>query len=312
MGRGGPRSSAGKAISSRNAVRHGVLAAIPVVPGLERQEDWEAHRAGVLASLSPEGHIESVLAERVALQLWRLHRVARYEALTIVTAQETVEKDVTDKRRRWRLDDPSPAAQLEGTANDLRQQQEQLRCLHQLPALADDAPLSAADADLLMRSVEEVAQQTDRNDISIPFIPSGAAIDDYPDWTAGKLRWVLTAWATLEGRDVADLVTTALKEAAAQLQFLEKELAKQAAQAAQEKGECAAQVERAQRERLLLSEPAMERVARYEAHLSRELYKAMHELEALQERRQGRPALLARLDVTGVPDMPKLRNELPA
>ena len=90
------------------------------------------------------------------------------------------------------------------------------------------------------------------------------------------------------------------------------ETAEKIEEAAQEKGEWAAQVERAQRERLLLSEPAMERVARYEAHLSRELYKAMHELEALQERRQGRPAPLARLDVTGVPDMPKLRNELPA
>jgi hypothetical protein len=39
------------------------------------------------------------------------------------------------------------------------------------------------------------------------------------------------------------------------------------------------------------------KVARYEAHLSRGLYKAMHELEALQARWTGRTAPLARLDV---------------
>jgi hypothetical protein len=39
------------------------------------------------------------------------------------------------------------------------------------------------------------------------------------------------------------------------------------------------------RERLLPRVEILEKVARYEAHLSRGLYKAMHELEALQTRR---------------------------
>jgi hypothetical protein len=44
----------------------------------------------------------------------------------------------------------------------------------------------------------------------------------------------------------------------------------------------------------------MEKVARYEAHLSRGLYKALHEFEALQVRRAGGAAPLARLDVDGL------------
>jgi hypothetical protein len=44
----------------------------------------------------------------------------------------------------------------------------------------------------------------------------------------------------------------------------------------------------------------LEKVARYEAHLSRQLYKAMHELEALQVRRLGGSAPLGRLDVDGL------------
>ena len=41
----------------------------------------------------------------------------------------------------------------------------------------------------------------------------------------------------------------------------------------------------------------LEKVARYEAHLSRQMYQALHELEALQARRVGKGAPLARVDV---------------
>ena len=54
------------------------------------------------------------------------------------------------------------------------------------------------------------------------------------------------------------------------------------------------------RERLLPDEKTLEKVARYEAHLSRLFHKALHELEALQVRRAGGAAPLARLDVDGL------------
>ena len=58
---------------------------------------------------------------------------------------------------------------------------------------------------------------------------------------------------------------------------------------------------RMSRERLLPDEKTLEKVARYEAHLSRLLHKALHELEAMQTRRSAAVALLARLDVDGLP-----------
>ena len=62
----GPRTVEGKSRSSRNAFRHGLLSNIPVLPDLERQEDWLVHLDGVLDSLRPSGYLEVALAERVA------------------------------------------------------------------------------------------------------------------------------------------------------------------------------------------------------------------------------------------------------
>jgi hypothetical protein len=53
----------------------------------------------------------------------------------------------------------------------------------------------------------------------------------------------------------------------------------------------------AARERLLPGDEVIAKVARYEAHLHRQLLQTMHELEAMQGRRQGAVTPLARLDV---------------
>ena len=46
----GPRTPAGKRTASTNALRHGVLATLPVLPGVESVDMWEAHRAAVVAA----------------------------------------------------------------------------------------------------------------------------------------------------------------------------------------------------------------------------------------------------------------------
>jgi hypothetical protein len=84
----GPKTSAGKARSSKNALRHGLRSELPVLPG-ERAEDWQAHRDGVVRSLAPAGALEIELAGRVAPCLWRLRRVTAFE--TGVTAAQVQE-----------------------------------------------------------------------------------------------------------------------------------------------------------------------------------------------------------------------------
>ena len=54
------------------------------------------------------------------------------------------------------------------------------------------------------------------------------------------------------------------------------------------------------RERILPDGKTLEKISRYEAHLSRQLYHALHELENLQKHRTtGEGVPLARLDVQG-------------
>jgi hypothetical protein len=51
----------------------------PVVPGVESEDEWEAHRRGVFECFSPVGHHEQSYVYRIALLMWRLNRIVRYE-----------------------------------------------------------------------------------------------------------------------------------------------------------------------------------------------------------------------------------------
>src|SRR3712207_9367880 len=94
MNKGGPATQDGKAVVRWNATRHGISSPKPVVPGLEKEEDWESHRDGIMDNLTPVGGLEVTLAERAAVLSWRLHRVTRYETETVAISQERVEEDI--------------------------------------------------------------------------------------------------------------------------------------------------------------------------------------------------------------------------
>jgi hypothetical protein len=75
----GPCTAAGKTVSRLNATKHGIISGLHVLPSVERQQDWDEHLDQILADVKPVGYLEISLAERLALLLWRLGRVARYE-----------------------------------------------------------------------------------------------------------------------------------------------------------------------------------------------------------------------------------------
>ena len=88
----GPKSAISKAMIATNAVTHGLLTRGIQILG-EDHHELVAFRERMLAQLAPEGALESLLAERVIVNAWRLARAGRYEAELIDTTLKEMQKD---------------------------------------------------------------------------------------------------------------------------------------------------------------------------------------------------------------------------
>jgi len=291
--KGGPATEEGKEVVRWNATRHGIRSPAPVVPGVEKKEDWEEHRDGVLESLSPVGHLEFVLAERAALLSWRLHRVIRYETESIALFQEKAEDDLA-KERRFESGPDHPEA-VRGNA---KSDEQDYKLLKRFVKMKNDKRLSSMDADIIiwgaMEGADKVAEgEVDPEEllesVSVPALPDSDSWEGYEGWSAGLVRAVIEKVAQATGEEPEALLEAAIRSAQwkAERSKLEAEKVER-------------HLRNMAKERLLPDEKTLEKVARYEAHLSRGLYKALHELEALQVRRSGGAAPLARLDVDGL------------
>ncbi len=291
--KGGPATQEGKEVVKWNATRHGIRSPAPVVPGVENKADWEEHRDGMLQSLQPEGHLELVLAERAALLAWRLHRVIRYETESIALFQEKAEDDLAKERRF-----ESGPAYPEAVRGNAKSDEQDYKLLKRFSKMKDDKRLSSIDADIIIWGAMECADKVTEGEvdpeellenISVPGLPDSDSWEGYEGWTAGLVRAVIDAIAKATDEEPEELLEAATRDARFKMERMILEAEK---------------VERdlrnMARERLLPDEKTLEKVARYEAHLSRGLYKALHELEALQVRRTGGAAPLARLDVDGL------------
>jgi len=97
----GPRTAEGKARSSRNAVRHGLLSASKALLPDEDPEDWADFLQDGLRLLAPVGRLEIAVAERIAHLHWRLARVPTVE-VEAMQGREDVDNGL------WLDDTPLP------------------------------------------------------------------------------------------------------------------------------------------------------------------------------------------------------------
>jgi hypothetical protein len=292
---GGPKTEEGKEVARWNATRHGIRSPAPVVPGVEKKEDWEEHRNGIVGNLSPVGCLETALAERVALLSWRLHRVTRYETEAIALSQERVEEDVADRRR---FAHSFGGVRGPASPEDVRFQAEHERASHnalkRFPSLPPGKKVRGEDATSIVFGAYLVArdnleEETDFEDLELPGVPEEESNYGLPAMEARGVWACLGEIAARAGRDPEGLL-----EAATERARFER------VKAEHDKAEVEAEVSRRSRERILPDDKALEKIARYEAHLSRQLYQALHELENLQKHRTtGEGTPLARLDING-------------
>jgi len=288
----GPKTPEGKALTSKNATRHGVLSALAVVPGLEKAKDWEAHHRGVLAALAPVGHLETLLAERVALGAWRLLRVARYEREAVSLAQEAAEDDAAERLAReagfgTSEDAYRPRAAREALRDAEESLRERVRFWASLPRRGETKYVPQDEAEAALVALERAAsafieeEDEDSEDrllqrLRVEGVPAGESVLDFDGWTVGLLRKALNALAAAAGVNFQDLVEEDLRRLRASLdkaRTLDREVR--------------AQVDRLRRSRVVPDVAVLDKVSRYEAHLERGVFKALHELQRLQAARGG-------------------------
>jgi hypothetical protein len=320
----GPKTPSGKGRSSRNAVRHGFRSELAVLP-FEQEEAWERHRDGVIRSLTPVGTLEEALAFRVALCLWRLQRVAVYEAATATAAIESV----ADEIARHQPGDPI-AILVAASSNDIRQQskaeeeldevrdhleesEEELAILLLLIDRADDATLVDGgvagnvleDADnSVPRDEDDMAGGLDTTEAAF-LVRVGVPEDemdapwDWQGWTAGMVRRGIALVAAHAEYPVDKLLSRMVATNRDYIEEKRHEVRSLAAKAQAIRRRAKAAEDRSRLYRLLPDAPMLEKLSRYEAHLSRQLSQALHELERLKAARDGAAVLPpAVVDVT--------------
>ena len=82
----GAATEEGKAIVSKNAVKHGIFTQDLIISngkGKESEEEYIELLNNLYASLNPSGQVEHLLVEKIAVDFWRLRRVLRFETGSI-------------------------------------------------------------------------------------------------------------------------------------------------------------------------------------------------------------------------------------
>lgn len=91
----GPRTAEGRAVSSQNALRHGILSD-RATSASEDTELYQALLAGLRNEFGPRSPLETLLVERLANLFWRERRLAGTEVLLLNNIDENATNPFAD------------------------------------------------------------------------------------------------------------------------------------------------------------------------------------------------------------------------
>jgi hypothetical protein len=297
-----------------SALKHGVTAGI--LP--DERKAWQRHLEAVRAELQPVGPVEEALTERVALALWRLRRVAAWEAGLLADARDHAR--VTHGLGDYLLPD-SPPDHLQAAAVNLLRQTMKHWPITPLAKSFEVAEVARgyvasereriADLERALAALDDPAQLATLDDDTVGM--AGIALIDALD---EQEKAVLAARWGIEPEEIEE-IELAAEDFSILLEIvgierartvLEHELRATRQNVALVEQALAA-YHQATAERQARARPDLDelgKLQRYEAHLERMLYRALHELEALQARRRGEAAPLGRIEVYGADELPAL------
>jgi hypothetical protein len=321
----GPRTAAGKAVAGRNATTHGIFSSVPVLPG-ECPEAWYEHRTGVVASLSPVGLLEVNLAERAALLLWRLQRLARHEAEIVAAALEEAElpprpkAEDEDSELFPKPDPPTREDQLRTLRDELRSARRELtevaparEFLTSDPAPDAVAPFAVAESILEAACARAETAENLRADpptfASKGFmrklgLPGTGA--ESVTWTAELIGRGLAVYAGYTQEPVEPFTEAVQSDLDSWAEELNRKVRRLETEVSAVVRLLDGRVARRRTAQLFPGDGRDERLAKYERHLHTLLTSTLHELERLQARRAGEavpPPAVADLTVTVEPGL---------
>ena len=273
----GPRTAQGKERSKFNARKHGLFSKVVLLKDESRAE-YDALLNGLIENLQPQGKLEKVLVENLAILLWRKRRLLQVETAEIEKAQQFVNWDLALQNKVGELE----YAQLKGASDAklghsnpllLIRNAIEILNVHRLCFMADDSQ----HIDAIRRTLKSIYGYQDGGPQ-----PYG--------WRQMSLMLskLLSSAAAKQGKedsedppDVKQLVDKAICQEIMRLAKLHDDVAK---------------VETWRREHNVAatrvpSQEVSDRLIRYEAHLSREFDRTLTQFERLQRMRLGQPVL---------------------
>lgn len=284
----GPKSDSGKVIASQNAIRHGMLSTRLVVPELESEQGWMTHHQEIKESFSPVGGIEHQLVERIAFNLWRLNRVARYEAEDIRICQESAVQVVSNRRASASITEelplmsinPEEAVRWAESCNNTKILVQKFITAKEDDVFTNEEVDGLIDlAFIYVENVEEIPIEQ--------WPPNQEA---FKEWNAAMIRRIWEWLAKVGGLDAQKFVQTVLEDV--DKDFYESK--KYALEASRD-------LDLYRRRHLLPAPPTLELICRYESHLHRAFQRDLHELQRIQSARHGnyvQPPAVLDVDVT--------------
>lgn len=266
----------GKAIASHNAVKHGLLAQKPPLLVTEDLSNFETLVQGLIDYYQPESPVEHFLIQQVAMGMLKQYRLWNVEAaianIEILKAQQSVKFPDVVNPPKLKLD----------SLNDYQEQRTPLKELLKKEREILEKLISNLEYDLTHVEEKSKAETLEafRDSLGVSYFHENrkAKVYQYQDELS---EWLCEICDRPRKKNKADLpaaiarIEELLELAKQQMVEVEQLLAQM-----EVTEQAIAQAETTSKE---LQQPEL--FARYQSNISRELYKAIDRLEAIQQQR---------------------------
>jgi hypothetical protein len=270
----GVKTAEGKAIVKYNALKHGLLAkeiVIVVGDGAENPEEFSALLQDLKTQLKPEGTLEELLVEKIAVAYWRLRRAYKYEVGLI----------------RRELDDAIDDYYSETDWQDKKVNKTEKEIEHEIEQEKEAIESWRKDKRDFVRMRKEGKPLEEIYDW-----------DDNWEWLEEKVSYILTGQQDYKGFDPKHLREFLNNNANWSDDDIWQALIEVCDEGVERhKGQIVALGKEKEKNRLKLqvirklgnipSKEELDRLLRYEGAIERQLYKALNQLERIQRLRSG-------------------------